>query len=162
MIRRPPRATLFPYTTLFRSQRRAPRLRRRACARRRAPPRPPPRRRGSARAARRRDRKYVRTGARAQPVVRRPLPALLLGRGVPDLEPPAPLRRLAARLGRLLLARGRPAPLPRAAGAHRPRRDRAAGDGRRDAHPAEETMPALRPRMALSASSSVSASIPRD
>src|SRR2546430_12698957 len=44
MIRRPPRSTLFPYTTLFRS-RRAPRLqsaRRRAVPRRSRGPRPPP------------------------------------------------------------------------------------------------------------------------
>src|SRR5258708_23263573 len=42
MIRRPPRSTLFPYTTLFRSRR--PRLRwRRPPARCRCPPRPPPR-----------------------------------------------------------------------------------------------------------------------
>src|SRR6266436_3893210 len=41
MIRRPPRSTLFPYTTLFRSSARAPR------------PRPPPRRRRSPSAERR-------------------------------------------------------------------------------------------------------------
>src|SRR5215467_12872592 len=36
MIRRPPRSTLFPYTTLFRSRRRSPRARS-------VPPQPPPR-----------------------------------------------------------------------------------------------------------------------
>src|SRR5256886_12459268 len=51
MIRRPPRSTLFPYTTLFRSRRRVPRLRPRHAATRRAPPRaargaPPRRARG--------------------------------------------------------------------------------------------------------------------
>src|SRR3989442_8326305 len=44
MIRRPPRSTLFPYTTLFRSRARSPRPRRAArCARRsRRTDRPPP------------------------------------------------------------------------------------------------------------------------
>src|SRR5690349_23903410 len=42
MIRRPPRSTLFPYTTLFRS----PPSRRRSAGRRRSPGRGRPRRRG--------------------------------------------------------------------------------------------------------------------
>src|SRR3712207_7101291 len=37
MIRRPPRSTLFPYTTLFRSRRRSRRRRRRGGGRRRGP-----------------------------------------------------------------------------------------------------------------------------
>src|SRR5215203_7054566 len=56
MIRRPPRSTLFPYTTLFRSRRRADPLV--ACPRRgaaRAPPRAP-----RSLARRRRDRKSTR------------------------------------------------------------------------------------------------------
>src|SRR5438034_3573486 len=49
MIRRPPRSTLFPYTTLFRSRRgRSPRSRRRYC------------RRGRGRSPGRRDRKSTR------------------------------------------------------------------------------------------------------
>src|SRR6266404_6615931 len=42
MIRRPPRSTLFPYTTLFRSGPRRCRARRRAAARDRNQPRTPP------------------------------------------------------------------------------------------------------------------------
>src|SRR5687767_15568668 len=44
MIRRPPRSTLFPYTTLFRSQRSAARTARRwrGRSRRRSRPEPPP------------------------------------------------------------------------------------------------------------------------
>src|SRR5438132_9651809 len=62
MIRRPPRSTLFPYTTLFRSREHLPRLRR--GVRRQALPPPPVRPRGARRPAarghRRRDRKSTR------------------------------------------------------------------------------------------------------
>src|SRR6266498_2009319 len=51
MIRRPPRSTLFPYTTLFRSR---PRRRQPAVRRGVRPPAPPPARRGG------RDRKSTR------------------------------------------------------------------------------------------------------
>src|SRR3712207_8631351 len=51
MIRRPPRSTLFPYTTLFRSPRRGPRTRRRGGRR---PPVPLPDARAAQRAAPRR------------------------------------------------------------------------------------------------------------
>src|SRR5438034_2098452 len=51
MIRRPPRSTLFPYTTLFRSASRTARLR---------PPRPPARSVSSAVPLRRSDRKSTR------------------------------------------------------------------------------------------------------
>src|SRR2546428_7459047 len=62
MIRRPPRSTLFPYTTLFRSPssgRRDPRLRRKEAA---SPwcPSPPAGRAGYARSTRTRDRKSTR------------------------------------------------------------------------------------------------------
>src|SRR3712207_7068467 len=40
MIRRPPRSTLFPYTTLFRSRRTGPAVRRGACGRRHLRPQP--------------------------------------------------------------------------------------------------------------------------
>src|SRR3712207_8154052 len=68
MIRRPPRSTLFPYTTLFRSQGRLPRAaRRRGLRRRRA------RRRGGrrVRAQRRRVRRPRRTAPRAVTVATR-------------------------------------------------------------------------------------------
>src|SRR5690349_23069371 len=48
MIRRPPRSTLFPYTTLFRSHRPGPP---RGHGRGQRPPRPPGRRRGRGRGA---------------------------------------------------------------------------------------------------------------
>src|SRR5690348_17546703 len=61
MIRRPPRSTLFPYTTLFRSPRRAHAEgdRHRARGARRAAP-PPPRGRAGVRGDRLRDRKSTR------------------------------------------------------------------------------------------------------
>src|SRR5260221_8895504 len=46
MIRRPPRSTLFPYTTLFRSAGRSPRTRRRRASRARSPEAPDQRVRG--------------------------------------------------------------------------------------------------------------------
>src|SRR3712207_8761052 len=42
MIRRPPRSTLFPYTTLFRSASWCCSVRSPACSESRSPPRPPP------------------------------------------------------------------------------------------------------------------------
>src|SRR3712207_8506543 len=60
MIRRPPRSTLFPYTTLFRSQARRPRALHRARPRRRRPrPRPGPAR-GAVEGLRRRVRLHAR------------------------------------------------------------------------------------------------------
>src|SRR3989442_10973235 len=112
MIRRPPRSTLFPYTTLFRSQlhghprgaarprrRRALRDRRRAAARGRVAARPRGRR--SARGARRRSARTVPPDRREGPSGHRVRPRLAcysLGGGMgPDLlDLELVVRRLAA------------------------------------------------------------------
>src|SRR2546427_1448561 len=60
MIRRPPRSTLFPYTTLFRSRDRGRRLGATGAVRRRAPARPYSRGADAERAGGPRDRKSTR------------------------------------------------------------------------------------------------------
>src|SRR5256885_16174912 len=94
MIRRPPRSTLFPYTTLFRSERLEPE-RERVAAAREVVDRP------AVAEASHRPRQHVRTAARDDDLVRA-----------------APLRELALR-GRRHLGRapGGPGPAP---GARRP------------------------------------------